>query len=184
MGDEEFCNELSKRINVKSQTILDIFYKYLGENETGKITEDEFYKKMFDELEVSLDLEETKKIRTSFRVEIPEMKNLVHKLKKNYLVGYVSNDAKEIAARCDQKFELNELFNIGFLAYQVGARKNSPKLFLAILEQTNLKPNECVFLDDREKNLLEAKKLGINTIVFQNKEQLMDTLISLEINIK
>lgn len=184
LGDKEFCNELSKRVNVKFQTILAVFYKYLSENETGRINEDEFYGKMFDELGITFNIEETKKIRTSFRIEIPEMKELVNNLKKNYLVGFISNDAKEMAARCDQKFKLNKLFNVGFLAYQVGARKDSPKLFLSILEQVNLKPNECVFLDDKEKNLLEAEKLGINTIIFQNKSQLIDNLALLKVNIQ
>ena len=184
LGDKEFCDELSKRINIKSKKILDVFYKYLGENETGKITEEEFYKKMYDELEVSFDSEETKNIRTSFRIEVPRMREFVTKLKKTYLVGYISNDAKEMARRCDQKFKLNELFNTGFLAYQVGARKDSLKLFLSILEQVNLRPQECVFLDDKEKNLIEARKLGFKTIVFKNKDQLVNELVSIGVKIE
>ena len=47
LGDQEFSEELSKKSNVNSKIILDAFYKFLEECETVKLTEEEFYKKIF-----------------------------------------------------------------------------------------------------------------------------------------
>lgn len=183
LGDREFSQELSKQFNIDSKRILDTFYQFLEENETGKISEEKFYQKMFQALEVSFDIEEIKKIRTSLRIEIDGMRDLINKLTKNYLVGYISNDAQEIAARCNKKFNLDKLFHIGIQAYQVRVRKDSPKLFLTLLKKVNLQPEECVFTDDKAKNLHAAKKLGLKTIVFKSKKQFIKEIKKLGVNI-
>ena len=39
------------------------------------------------------------------------------------------------------------------------------------MERYSIKPEEAVFLDDREENIAAAKELGMQGIVFQNKAQ-------------
>jgi len=183
LGDNEFINALSKEIKVKPKDVEELFYKYLRQNEIGRLSEDQFYGKIFEKLKVEFDLEKTKEIRTSFRNEIEGMRTFVEKLRRKYYVGYISNDAKEIASRCRKKFELNKLFQKGLLAYQVGARKDSPKLFLTLLYDVGMKAEECIFTDDTEANLEAAKKLGVNTILFKSKEQFVEEIRKLGVEV-
>ena len=39
-----------------------------------------------------------------------------------------------------------------------------------MIEKLNCKPNEVIFIDDKEKNVIGAKSLGINGIVYKNNE--------------
>ena len=41
------------------------------------------------------------------------------------------------------------------------------KRFKNLLKDNNLKPEECVYFDDQEKNIEEAKKLGIKSFLFK-----------------
>ena len=49
--------------------------------------------------------------------------------------------------------------------------KPDREIYECLLDTFSLKAEECVFLDDRARNVEAAKALGINGIVFENHEQ-------------
>ncbi len=49
--------------------------------------------------------------------------------------------------------------------------KPDPEIYKLLCMTYDLKPEECVFLDDREDNLKSAGALGFHTVRFQNYEQ-------------
>ncbi|MBI4162306.1 MAG: HAD-IA family hydrolase [Candidatus Aenigmarchaeota archaeon] len=44
------------------------------------------------------------------------------------------------------------------------------------LEKAKCKAEECVFIDDKESNLLPAKKLGMRVVLFESPEKLESAL--------
>mgnify|MGYP002508692957 CR=1 FL=1 len=52
----------------------------------------------------------------------------------------------------------------------------SGEIYEELLNRYNLVPEECVFLDDLERNLKGAEKYGIHTILFTGKEEALDKL--------
>ena len=44
-------------------------------------------------------------------------------------------------------------------------------------------PKETLFIDDNKKNIDSAKEMGINTILFENPEQLKSELKSFKIKL-
>lgn len=54
---------------------------------------------------------------------------------------------------------------------EVKAIKPEPEIYQILLDTYGIKPESAVFLDDREENLVTARKFGIHTIVFQNFKQ-------------
>ena len=44
--------------------------------------------------------------------------------------------------------------------------KPSPEIYRFMLNKLQLPANECVFIDDRRRNLAPAAELGIETILF------------------
>lgn len=70
----------------------------------------------------------------------------------------------------------------GIISYEVGRVKPDPEIYRLLLEKYDLKPQECVFIDDMPQNIEMAKSLGINGIVYKNYEQVQDELHSLLIN--
>jgi len=59
---------------------------------------------------------------------------------------------------------LRDYFDIIIESAKVGIRKPDPNIYIMALNQLNLKPEDCIFLDDLGHNLKSAKKLGITTI--------------------
>jgi len=55
-------------------------------------------------------------------------------------------------------------------------------MFELYLEMTKCKPHEAIFIDDEAPLLVNAQKMGINTIVFRNIDQLKKELAILKIN--
>ncbi len=52
-----------------------------------------------------------------------------------------------------------------------------------LFKKINFKPEECVFLDDSEKNILQPKEMGMATIHYKNKEQLIEEFRKLGIEV-
>ncbi len=54
--------------------------------------------------------------------------------------------------------------------------KPNPDIYQYLLDQYQLKPTECVFLDDLEKNIETARAMRMKGIVFQSYEQASEEL--------
>jgi HAD superfamily hydrolase (TIGR01509 family) len=49
--------------------------------------------------------------------------------------------------------------------------KPEEKPFLAIMQKLNLPAKSCLFIDNTQKNIDTARKLGMETMLFKNKKQ-------------
>ena len=59
----------------------------------------------------------------------------------------------------ENEVNLSELFDVIVESYKVGIRKPDPKIYDIAMEQLNLKPHECIFLDDLGINLKYPAKI-------------------------
>ena len=59
-----------------------------------------------------------------------------------------------------------------FVSYKMGVRKPSIDYFKVILQQLNISPEECTFVDDHQPNVDAGEAAGIRSILFQSNEQL------------
>jgi HAD superfamily hydrolase (TIGR01509 family) len=55
-------------------------------------------------------------------------------------------------------------------------KKPHKKFYQLLFKKSQLKPEELVFIDDSEPNIIAAKKLKMNVILFQNARQLKKDL--------
>ena len=58
----------------------------------------------------------------------------------------------------------------------MGLRKPRMPIYDKVLQITQRKPAECLFIDDRTQNLEQAQVLGISTIHYQHAGQLQQEL--------
>ncbi len=61
----------------------------------------------------------------------------------------------------------------------VKAIKPDEKIYKCLFEKYDLKPEECIFFDDREKNIKTARNLGMNAFVFEGYDKAMEIVNSL-----
>ena len=106
------------------------------------------------------------------------MKDLLIKLKENYKLGFISNTTVFESSVLD-KWGIREMFDVMSFSWELGIKKPSKEIFDITLQKLGVAPDEAVFIDDGEKNVLKAKEYGLNGIVFKSVEQLKDeTLIN------
>ncbi|MCL4440844.1 MAG: HAD family hydrolase [Firmicutes bacterium] len=65
-----------------------------------------------------------------------------------------------------QKYGLDRLFKQVIISGDVCYRKPSPEIYKIFLEKSGCCASDCVFIDDRHKNLVPAGELGMNVIKF------------------
>ncbi|MDB4978779.1 MAG: HAD-superfamily hydrolase subfamily variant 3 [Candidatus Peribacteria bacterium] len=106
-----------------------------------------------------------------------KMMELAKKLKNHYRLGIITDNSKERLNILKEEMKLSNLFEIIMVSGETGIRKDSDETFVKALELAGCKPEECVFIDNSEDNLIAPKKLGWNTIFHDHKKNDVDFVI-------
>lgn len=89
---------------------------------------------------------------------------------KAYKLIVISNMEADLIHELRQKFaNLFDLFDDIIASGEVGLIKPNPDIYEHVLKKHNLKPEECVFMDDLIENIEGARALGINAIRINKK---------------
>ena len=105
----------------------------------------------------------------------PEIVELIQKLKTHYKVIGFSNTI-DLHGNYNKKVGNYSILDKIFLTYEMGFLKPDSEAYEFILNSLNTKPEECIFIDDREENTAAAESLGIKSIKFDNNKQLKESL--------
>jgi putative hydrolase of the HAD superfamily len=93
-----------------------------------------------------------------------------------YFIAAINNEPLELNNYRIENFDLRRNFQVFFSSCYVHSRKPAEQIFRLALAVTQRAPEKCVFIDDRPLNLESPRNLGINTIHYQNPEQLRKDL--------
>jgi len=103
---------------------------------------------------------------------IPETLELVKELKKQGIKTAVLSNIFKFEAEVIREHNGYDGFDPVILSYEVGMVKPELDIYRLVIGELKVKPEECVFIDDKERNLLPAKELGIKTVLAQNPAQI------------
>jgi len=117
--------------------------------------------------------------------EYPESRAILDRVSKSgkYFIGAINNEPTELNEYRIKKFDLRRNFEVFFSSCYVHSRKPEDLIFRVALAVTQRDPAACVFIDDRPINLESPKRLGINTIHYQNPAQLGSELEKLGVEV-
>ena len=97
----------------------------------------------------------------------------IRKLKERYKIYFLSNITKETYEYIEEI--LNE-FDGGIYSFKVHLCKPNPEIYKKLLYTYNLKKEESIFFDDRQRNVDIGNKLGIKSIKFDTEQDILDVL--------
>jgi HAD superfamily hydrolase (TIGR01509 family) len=100
------------------------------------------------------------------------------KLKSDYKIGIISNAAGDWANEILAEDEI-ELFDDITVSYKVGVTKPNPEIYNISLKQLGVEAADAVFIDDVEAYCDAARKLGMQTIYYENFAQMKRELEAL-----
>ncbi len=180
-----FFPALAKRLSDKFGVDRGETEKRLYANEKaymkGEETTKDFWEKCFPNAEITLE-DFVGEFSEAYELN-PAVLNIIKDIKKNYSTFLHSDnfDALSSAIKNDQR--ITPLFENMFFSNELGSTKEEENSFLAVLEDAGKKPSECVFIDDKEKNLKAPSKIGMHTLLFKEPEQLLIDLRNLGLKI-
>lgn len=132
--------------------------------EHGRITEHEYVERVFlDRREVNL--EGLKSALYDSYEWMPGVESLLIELKaQGYRMHALSNYSKWYDL-IERKLGLSNYLAWDFVSCDTGVRKPAPEAYLGPARQLGVEPKDCLFVDDREKNVVAAENVGMPAIL-------------------
>ena len=169
-------------------------FEYLSESEQEELNKIVFYdKRIYDVLLGNLTCEEYKnqlvKENNKYKKEIidlldvrkqhifipkdKEMVELLYSLKDKYNIYFLSNMI-DITYEYLSDF-LND-FKGGAYSFIENTRKPDEKFYLGLINKYKLNVNETIFFDDKLRNVLIARKLGMQAREFKSIQDVLEVV--------
>ena len=93
-----------------------------------------------------------------------------------YVLATLNNESRELNEHRIEAFGLREYFSVFMSSCYLGMKKPEEHIYRVAVDITQHRPEQCVFIDDRELNLECADRAGIRPVHFKNAEQLRTSL--------
>ena len=100
-----------------------------------------------------------------------------------YFIAAINNEPLELNRYRIENFDLRRNFQVFFSSCYVHSRKPEEQIFRLALAVTQRAPEKCVFIDDRPLNLESPRRLGINTVHYENPQQLRKDLANFGVEV-
>ena len=91
---------------------------------------------------------------------------------ERYLVAALNNESLELNRYRIERFQLGGYCELFLSSCYLDVRKPDEKMYRLAFQLTQRAPDECLLIDDREKNLEPAQRMGMRTIHYQDPRQL------------
>lgn len=103
--------------------------------------------------------------------EMPGMREYMQALKERGYRLYGLSNWGTTVLQVIEKYPIFQLLDGSVISYQLKITKPDATIYQTLLEKYNLKAEECVFADDKAENIEGANRVGMQGILFENKEQ-------------
>ncbi len=174
---ERFAPEYEVDIEKMHQVLVENWHKA----RVKEIDDEKFWKNLADFLGT-----DQKSFRKNF-MKYPQFDEklfeLIKRLKKHYKIGLLSNHIKSWLGEDIKKNRLDEIFDVIVTSYDAKLAKPDIKIFEIMIKKIGLKPEECVYVDDMEKNMVPSLKIGMHSILYTGLGQLKKELKNLGIKV-
>lgn len=172
--EKYMMHDIAKTYKLSYAEVMKMREKWWKLYATKKISEKEYWKGFLKDVGIQesyihfLSLPYQKYIQ-----RMPGMEAVLTKLVQKYPLFVVSDHAPEWWAYAQKTFLLQKYFQSSILSFDYGVLKEEKKMFLEGIKKAKVKPKEILFIDNAKKNLLVAKELGIQKVLFTNLKQLI-----------
>jgi len=153
--------------------------------EAGKLSLDEYLNRIVFYQERSFAREDFKQYMYDQSKPFPEMFELIRGLKTRYnlQIAAVSNEGRELTTYRVQQFKLGSFIDFFVSSCFVHYRKPDEDMYRIALDISQVKPEQVIYIDDREMFVEVARGLGINGITHTSHEATKKSLEALGLSL-
>ena len=143
--------------------------------EEGLMSSAEFLSNLKRQFRLDIDMNAFSNIWNPIFRDDPEVNKVIFYLKeKRYPLFLLSNTNELHFSYIMENYPIVHWFDEWLLSFEVGAKKPKQRIYDAIFEKMDVKPNEVFYVDDISKYVETAQQLGLNGVVFRSAAQLWD----------
>jgi FMN phosphatase YigB (HAD superfamily) len=140
--------------------------------ETGLIDSRDFYAQFSKHLGLSIDYSSFCGIWTSIFTDALLPESLLESLAARYRLVLLSNTNVIHFEMIRATFPHLRHFHQLVLSYEIGAMKPQPETYQAAIEAARCRAEECFYTDDIQEYVEGARKMGIDAVQFESREQI------------
>lgn len=150
------------------ELLFDVIFSGWGELDKGTVDYNENIENVVRR--VPARLEDT--VRSFFRgwpehiIPIRQTADFIRELKDRKIPIYLLSNAPTYFAEWAQRIDTLRLFDGIVFSAPLKMAKPEPAIYQYLFQTYDLKPEECFFIDDLEKNIRAAKEAGMDGIIF------------------
>jgi putative hydrolase of the HAD superfamily len=100
-----------------------------------------------------------------------DLLNYIIELKKHYQTGVISNTGRSMFERLFSNDEISEYFDTVVLSYKEKIAKPDTRIYQIAAKRLGVRPEECIFVDDKQVYLDAAEKVGMKGVLFDDTEK-------------
>ena len=101
------------------------------------------------------------------------------KLKQHGIrTAILSNMGDTVLENIKREFRWIDNFDVLVWSFQLHMAKPDPAIYLHTLKELGVRPDETLFLDDKQVNVDAAQALGMKALEFSNVQRLRDDLVA------
>lgn len=128
---------------------------------------------------LGISYEEMEKLLAKGEVRNNSLISEIPHLREGYKIGLLSNVASRDWVQDRFGEELDRYFDEVIVSGEVGSIKPEPEIYYVAADKLGVKPEECVMIDDINRNVDGAISVGMKGILYHNPSQVMDDLKTL-----
>jgi glucose-1-phosphatase len=157
--------------------LFDFANGIINRYEEGLSSSIEFYLELCNRYHLKLSYEEFREIWNNIFRDSPEVNELLVYLKaKGYPVFILSNTNELHFSHILERFPIIHIVDDWILSFEVGAKKPDRRIYDAIFEKRDVEKERVLFIDDMEQNVIAARSLGMQGLVFTNPKDLWEAV--------
>jgi len=100
-----------------------------------------------------------------------ELTEFVERLRPRYKTAILSNAWPDAPKKIEERYHFEEIVDTIIYSCEVGMAKPEPGIYYLACQRLGVLPEEVVFIDDTERNVIGAQCLGIQAVLFQHNAQ-------------
>ena len=183
----EMWTHCANQLGITTDQYYETYKKWKHQLQRGDITTAQYWEKLKEDWGCPIPEDQlyTEGLLHAWQ-PFEKMFELVKNLKKNgYVTGFLSNCEK----MCEPLFfekHMDELFDVIVFSSSEGTRKPEKKIYEITLDRMkkhNIPAEQCVFIDNKPKNIVACEEVGMKGIVFTSPEQTIAALKEMDVKV-
>jgi epoxide hydrolase-like predicted phosphatase len=166
-----FLTELAKELNLEAEQLIALRKEYHLKMIVNEMSIEDMISIMRRKYDMKLTEPEIIAIWKQKYVQcMPVNTELIDFIRQLKCKTGIISDVYALHAGINRSRGIYSGFDPCVLSYEIGCKKPDSRIFQAALQRLGLKAEECVFVDDAEKNVKAAEALGFKAVLHTDNE--------------